>query len=56
VQLLEFLKQPFASPQLLRRGDIFFEQRPDFCGDGTAAGSGSSAKRIIEIVGDVFNV
>jgi hypothetical protein len=42
--------------QFLRRGNVFFEQDQDFRGDGTAAGLGAAAERLIEIVGDVFDL
>jgi len=41
---------------LLRCGDVFFDKGQDFRGDGTAAGIGAAAERLLKIAGDVFDV
>jgi len=56
MQLLELLHELAAGAKFFFGGDVLFEERNDFSGNGAMPVAGPVAERPVEFVGNIFNV
>jgi len=56
LHLADPVKKLLPGLQIAFGGNVGFQQRQNFCGDGTAAGAGAPSEGFIEITGNVFDV